>query len=633
MASVEYYRAQAEAFAEFLLKLPKERKRVGSEVRGRCPFAEHEDRNPSFGYDVEKDCWACSCGSGKGSELRERLGFHFQSESSSEVIVTEYALRNLQGEIVAWHIRRDYGPKRKSFSWRVPEKIEEGLHGLKKENLPLYGTEKLSKAGKDVPVILVEGEKAADLLQKLAGNEAVVLGTVTGAPAKPKKEGSPWPLSCPSDNALKPLQGRTVYLWADHDEPGRMHMRQIEENLKRLGIASKRIRWEGAKHPGDDAGDFVLRGGTLEELKGILACSGVIDWRSKLRVTPICAKELVGLIDAPVPYLIKPIIVRGALTQIQGVPKGGKSAFSLYLSLCASMGIWPFPEYLSGPKEGLSVLYLSWEDPALMVAKRLSLYAAGLGFDRTSLPEKLSFFFAPDLAVEKEDYTEAFKAAIMELKPDVIFLDTLSHAHRADENDASEMKIPMYQLDQIAKETQVGIVYLHHTAKGSGERITQERARGSSAIAAAWHILVDWGTREDGSNLNPVEIQSKYESEWLYWGVTYDQIKNENGEIAAVRWEIEARERDSEDTKFLRRRKILSILAGAKTPENSEGWITAEEITSKCDLGIDVRSIRRILSKLCEDGTAEFKLEPKLGRGRTQHLYRIRNSGNLNDIP
>lgn len=363
--------------------------------------------------------------------------------------------------------------------------------------------------------------------------------------------------------------------------------------------------------------------------KDIQDAGGPLDWKASMRVDPIRAKDLLHLVDAPIPYILKPIIVEGSLTQIQGIPKGGKSAFSLLLSLCLSTGTWPQPQYLNGGADPVEVLYLAWEDPEIMMAKRLSLYAVGLGFERTFTSEHLTFLFAPDLFVERGDHEAALRAAIEELKPKVIFIDTLSHVHACDENSSSEMKMPMKALARVAKEMKVGIVYLHHTGKGSGEKIAQDKSRGSGAIAAAWHVLIDWGIREKGSNVNPVEVQSKYEHNWKNWQIAYELVKDDYGVESAVRWNFNDDSGDAsrEGKVDSRRSRIVETMKRLK-PTFPEGWMTAQDLVEPCGLGVDSKTIKRYLQPLCEEGLVQFREGSNSKKGQTPNTYRI-SEGNL----
>jgi hypothetical protein len=73
------------------------------------------------------------------------------------------------------------------------------------EPRPLYGLERLA-AMPDAPVLLVEGEKAADAAQALFQHHAVLTWS-GGANAVAKAD-------------LLPLSGRKIIIWPDNDQPG-----------------------------------------------------------------------------------------------------------------------------------------------------------------------------------------------------------------------------------------------------------------------------------------------------------------------------------------------------------------------------------------------------------------------------
>lgn len=113
---------------------------------------------------------------------------------------THYEIRSGGGELVAVHVRRDKPDGIKEMYWRLPDGTK-GLSGIKAEDLPLYGAELVAQQQGE-PVVITEGEKAADALRQV---KVLALGTVTGAS------------SAPSLDALRPLAGRRVFLWPDND--------------------------------------------------------------------------------------------------------------------------------------------------------------------------------------------------------------------------------------------------------------------------------------------------------------------------------------------------------------------------------------------------------------------------------
>ena len=134
----------------------------------------------------------------------------------------EYEIRDASGILVAIHERRELSNGEKKYMWRLPDGTY-GLNGLATSALPLYGCERLRDLPEGEPVVVTEGEKAADAL--MAKGIAAV-GTVTGASGTP------------GDEALAVLLPFRTVLWPDNDEQGRNHMRRIAEALWRIRLAA-----------------------------------------------------------------------------------------------------------------------------------------------------------------------------------------------------------------------------------------------------------------------------------------------------------------------------------------------------------------------------------------------------------
>lgn len=230
-------------------------------------------------------------------------------------------------------------------------------------------------------------------------------------------------------------------------------------------------------------------------------------WETIIRTPIVSSKSLVDLIDCPVDYVLSPLFPKGCLVLLQGNPKSGKSVFALYCSMCSSLGAWGDTSF-SVPKPA-NVLLMEYEDSASLVAKRLNKYISGLGLTREDFPQNLFFSDYPEFWLDSAKHVDALIAEIATRKLDLVVIDTLSHVHRAEnENAASDIKPAMAALKRIAKKSGACIVAIHHSAKGSSERNIAERGRGSSVIAAAADVIIDWGNRK-GTNVTPVEMVSK----------------------------------------------------------------------------------------------------------------------------
>ena len=171
------------------------------------------------------------------------------------VVTKDYPIKDGTGRLVAVH-RRIERADGKSFSWMRPDGST-GLNGTPSVALPLYRTDTIAGLAESAPVVLVEGEKAADALASVLGPKVGVLATVTGA------------ATCPTDEVLSVLTGRRVVLWPDNDDPGQAHMVRVAEALQRVGaVEVKVVTWPDAP-PHGDAVDYCASHGR-EDLLALL---------------------------------------------------------------------------------------------------------------------------------------------------------------------------------------------------------------------------------------------------------------------------------------------------------------------------------------------------------------------------
>lgn len=162
---------------------------------------------------------------------------------------TVHQIKDAAGRLVAEHVRVVGPDGKKRMFWQRPGYAPtEGLAGLATADLPLYGTQYLRRLEPGRTVVVCEGESAVEALWSW---RVPAVGTVTGA------------AGTPGEDALGVLLPFDVVLWPDHDEPGEAHMARIAGWLARSGSTARRLAWAGAREKGDDAADFVRRGGSL----------------------------------------------------------------------------------------------------------------------------------------------------------------------------------------------------------------------------------------------------------------------------------------------------------------------------------------------------------------------------------
>lgn len=263
---------------QFLARFAKaKRLRDGSHMV-RCPGPGHTDTTPSLHVTATPDRILLKCFGGCSTDAilstmsltpadlffeklspnghkprTKRTGAARDSGSAKRIL--RYELRDVEGRLVAIHVRRDRR-NGKEMWWESPDGSR-GLAGLRTADLPLYGVHQL-QGRPDELVILGEGEKSTQALLDVG---YLAVGTVTGANVTP------------SDETLRPLVGRDVTVWPDNDDAGRAHMRRIVAAIERLGGKCRWVDWTDAPQKGD-AADFIARHSGKEVLEELLSAAG-----------------------------------------------------------------------------------------------------------------------------------------------------------------------------------------------------------------------------------------------------------------------------------------------------------------------------------------------------------------------
>jgi len=150
------------------------------------------------------------------------------------------------------------GKEIRSLVFAVHEKFgrEWRWQGLPRPR-PLYGLDRL--AGRpDAPVIVCEGEKAADSAETLLPDYVAVTSPGGSKAAK----AADW----------SPLKARRVTIWPDADPPGEAYARDVVDLLARLGLSSIAIiKPPSGKAAGWDAADALAEGMMVAEAAELVA--------------------------------------------------------------------------------------------------------------------------------------------------------------------------------------------------------------------------------------------------------------------------------------------------------------------------------------------------------------------------
>ena len=211
-----------------------------------CPA--HDDRDPSLSIGegngkVLIHCFA-GCSYQQIVERIETLGFSLNSNTAWEeaqelpdgiaaewngkLYAAHWVYKNEAKEVLGYVVRYESGAGEKDvipFFKREAGKWKAGYPKELKDNHPLYNLDKIEKAQDEDTIWIVEGEKCADALEQLGQLATTAPG---GANAPPKAD---W----------TPLAYKTLIIWPDNDQAGKVWARNVLQKLNETGGSSQQV--------------------------------------------------------------------------------------------------------------------------------------------------------------------------------------------------------------------------------------------------------------------------------------------------------------------------------------------------------------------------------------------------------
>jgi hypothetical protein len=221
------------------------------------------------------------------------------------------------------------------------------------------------------------------------------------------------------------------------------------------------------------------------------------------------------------PWLAQNILLRGAVTLLSGQGAGGKSSFIVAFTTCMAAGV-QFGKIT--PKEKFRSINFNVEDDKDEQRRRYAAFlAASNHIDRSAIrnvirvgPEGVGTLFQrdPDTGlVTPTAAMEDLKKLVTENDIDCVIFDPMAELHNAEENDNTAMRSILAAFRGFAKETNAGVMVLHHDRKGVGVAGDVDRMRGASALQGAARIVLTLTrmTEEEAEALGiPVEDRTSY---------------------------------------------------------------------------------------------------------------------------
>jgi hypothetical protein len=265
---------------------------------------------------------------------------------------------------------------------------------------------------------------------------------------------------------------KRVNLWCDCDEAGRRRMRVLAARIAALGVPTYVVELDAGRTDKFDVGDLLAAHGAAAARRIVADLldkaervdDGADNFRGA-RDRIIDMKLAFLTADAPLPYRVDPLVVDGTVTVLAG--RRGEHKSWLAIVMCAGVraGIDQGPlSCATGP-----AVYVDAEMGAKQMARRLRLL--GLGHDAFVAVDGFGLRLPRDMHVIRELVTITGARLLV--------LDSFRRlAPDAKEDKSDDVTPVMVALAELARDTDVAIVLIHHRSAKAGAPDT----RGSSAI-------------------------------------------------------------------------------------------------------------------------------------------------------
>jgi putative DNA primase/helicase len=393
--------------------------------------------------------------------------------------VRVHTYRNERNEAMFYVCRYEYqetGTIKKLFSpltcWQRADGGFEWKRQAPPEPRPLYGLELLAERP-DAPVLVVEGEKAAEAARGLFP-AYVCITTMNGAQS-------------PQKSNFSPLAGRNVTVWPDADSAGLKYASEVVKLAYAAGAASCRVVLLPDSLPkGWDLADPLPDGLTHEWRLQMLERATLVkpdEPKPELEVELICINDVK---EKPLEWLWNERIPLGKPTVIAGNPGLGKSQITAFMAAKVTTGgAWPEKE---GNAPLGDVIILSAEDDAADTIKP-RLLAAGADVTKCHVLEAVIVNNNGKQSQRSFNLVDDAErlAAVLERIGTVklVIIDPISaYLGKTDSHNNADLRGVLAPFSTLAAKYGVAIVFVTHFNKSNGQEAIA-RVIGSIGLVAA----------------------------------------------------------------------------------------------------------------------------------------------------
>lgn len=386
---------------------------------------------------------------------------HKSTKANDFGIVNQWEYHDANGSVLYRKKRVDKADGTKSFVFEHPDRDGGWIKGRGDQSHVPYRLPALLKS--DGIIFAAEGERCADRLVQWGFN------------ATSSKD--------IDHTDLNFVQGRTVVILPDNDEPGRKCATKAFEAIEAAGGLPHIVELAGLP----ERGDIIDWSGTREDL--IALVSATISKKARPpKPWLIPADELICQ-PSPPRWIVRDLFEEGAFGMIHGPSGSGKSFVMIDIAMhiaCAQqdwhgalVGRHGPIVYLAGEGHyGMRRRLAAWIRHYGQEPKRAKLHVSQSGCDL-------------DQADGYRQTIEAIRA--LPEQPILIVVDTLHRFLSGDENSAKDARAMISACDRLREEFGCALVLVHHTGVNTE---SQHRARGSSA----WKGAVDFEFSVEAKN-------------------------------------------------------------------------------------------------------------------------------------
>ena len=326
----------------------------------------------------------------------------------------------------------------------------------------------------------------------------------------------------------------------------------------------------------------------------------------------------------PVPWLIRGLLIEGAVSVVAGEPKSTKTWAALEMAMAIATATPSFGRFPIGNPRQVAIFLV--EDDGRAVRNRLRSLAKAREMEPAEALKRIAVKCRGRLNLEQDDdlaWIIASARALPEM-PTLLTLDPLRDLHDSVEDKSDSMAPVMRRLRLLRDVLGCAITFVHHAVKlteNSNARRPGQRMRGSGAIHAAvdgglylsslqTHSPSSWTTRAD------VELKSARGAE--QFSLRLDVTDNEEGEAVESWWTAATNEEThKQDDMDGIKNEVLQVL--------KKEWSRAAEAGNRPSPFVESRLAKQLekanwrvsdaLKELANDGLAERVLKGKKAMG------------------